>query len=156
MILSAWLILIFPLHPHGFAGVVLAPALSGIQFAIIALTGLTLLIGVAKKNAILTIDLAPPARRGDGTDPREAIFHAVIARFRPIMMTAAATLLGAPPLCFCFGEGDEPRQPLGVSIVGRPAVSQALTLYTIPIVCLYLNRLRLRISRAARGRARSR
>jgi len=108
-----------------------------------------LLIGIVKKNAILMIDFALQAQREDAMEPREAIFHAAVIRFRPIIMTTTAALLGALPLCFSFGEGSELRQPLGISIVGGLIVSQALTLYTTPIVYLYLDRLRLRFSRAA-------
>ena len=122
-----------------------------IQFTIIALIGMILLIGIVKKNAILMIDFALQAQREDAMEPREAIFHAAVIRFRPIIMTTTAALLGALPLCFSFGEGSELRQPLGISIVGGLIVSQALTLYTTPIVYLYLDRLRLRFSRAATG-----
>jgi multidrug efflux pump len=107
------------------------------------------------RDAILMIDFALQAQREDGMEPREAIFHAAVIRFRPIMMTTTAALLGALPLCFSFGEGSELRQPLGISIVGGLIVSQALTLYTTPIVYLYMDRLRLRISRAAHGGAPS-
>ena len=113
-----------------------------------------LLIGIVKKNAIMMIDFALSAEREEGMNSRDAIFHAATMRFRPIMMTTSAALLGALPLCFTLGEGSELRQPLGVSIVGGLIVSQALTLYTTPIVYLYLDRLglRLRPSRAARRR----
>ncbi len=103
-----------------------------------------LLIGIVKKNAILMIDFALAAEREDGMDSREAIFQAAVLRFRPIMMTTCAALLGALPLCFSFGEGSELRQPLGISIVGGLIVSQALTLFTTPVVYLALDRLRLR------------
>ena len=137
--------------PSAGVGAVLALMLFKIQFTIIALIGMILLIGIVKKNAILMIDFALQAQREDAMEPREAIFHAAVIRFRPIIMTTTAALLGALPLCFSFGEGSELRQPLGISIVGGLIVSQALTLYTTPIVYLYLDRLRLRFSRAATG-----
>ena len=133
--------------PSAGVGAVLALILFRIPFTIIALIGMILLIGIVKKNAILMIDFALQAEREDGMDSREAIFHAAVMRFRPIMMTTSAAMLGALPLCFSFGEGSELRQPLGISIVGGLIVSQALTLYTTPIVYLYLDRLR-------RGRTR--
>ncbi len=140
--------------PSAGVGAVLALILFGIPFTIIALIGMILLIGIVKKNAILMIDFALQAEREDGMDSREAIFHAAVMRFRPIMMTTSAALLGALPLCFSFGEGSELRQPLGISIVGGLLVSQALTLYTTPIVYLYLDRLRA-ATRSRRATARA-
>jgi multidrug efflux pump len=139
--------------PSAGVGAVLALMLFKTQFTVIALIGMILLIGIVKKNAILMIDFAPQAQREDGTEPREAIFHVAVLRFRPIMMTTTAALLGALPLCFSFGERSELRQPLGISIVGELIVSQALTLYTTPIVYLYLDRIRLRVTRASHGGA---
>jgi multidrug efflux pump len=137
--------------PSASVGAMLALLLFGLQFTIIALIGVILLIGIVKKNAILMIDFALEAERHEGMSSRDAIFHAAAMRFRPIMMTTSAALLGALPLCFSFGEGSELRQPLGISIVGGLLVSQVLTLYTTPIVYLYLDRMRLGAARLLRG-----
>ncbi|MFZ2104242.1 MAG: efflux RND transporter permease subunit [Roseiarcus sp.] len=138
--------------PSAGVGAVLALIMFGIPFTIIALIGVILLIGIVKKNAILMIDFALQAEREYKMESREAIFHAAVIRFRPIIMTTTAAMLGALPLCFSFGEGSELRQPLGISIVGGLLVSQVLTLYTTPVVYLYLDRLAQAWS-GRRGRA---
>jgi multidrug efflux pump subunit AcrB len=138
--------------PSATLGGVLALLLLGIQFTIIALIGMILLIGIVKKNAILMIDFALKAEREEALESREAIFQAAITRFRPIMMTTTAAILGALPLCFSFGVGSELRQPLGVTIVGGLLVSQALTLFTTPVVYLAMDRLRLRATAMAARR----
>jgi multidrug efflux pump len=130
--------------PSAGVGAVLALMLFGKDLSIIALIGVFLLIGIVKKNAIMMVDVALDAERREGLAPREAILRACSLRFRPIMMTTFAAILGALPLAIGVGEGAELRQPLGISIVGGLVVSQFLTLYTTPVVYLCLERLRLR------------
>jgi multidrug efflux pump len=122
------------------------------EFTLIALIGVILLIGIVKKNAIMMIDFAIEAERRDKLTPRDAIFQACLLRFRPIMMTTMAALLGAIPLALGTGDGAEMRQPLGISIVGGLVMSQILTLYTTPVVYLYLDRFRLWCQRGRRAR----
>ncbi|HEU5047826.1 MAG TPA: multidrug efflux RND transporter permease subunit [Rickettsiales bacterium] len=129
--------------PSAGVGAILALMLFGIDFTLIAFIGVILLIGIVKKNAIMMIDFAIDVERTEGISSREAIFKACDLRFRPIMMTTMAALLGALPLAIGNGEGAELRQPLGISIVGGLMVSQVLTLYTTPVVYLYLDSLSL-------------
>ena len=139
--------------PSAGIGAIVALLSTGTEFTIIALIAVFLLIGIVKKNAILMIDFALDAERNRGLPPGEAIFEACILRFRPIMMTTVAALLGAAPLIIAGGEGAELRRPLGIAIVGGLIVSQILTLYTTPVVYLYLDRLRLWAKRRRRGGA---
>ena len=136
-------------------GVLLSLMIIGHDLDIIGIIGIVLLIGIVKKNAIMMIDFALEAERDQGKSPREAIFQASLLRFRPIMMTTMAAMLGAIPLAVGGGDGAELRRPLGIAIVGGLLFSQMLTLYTTPVVYLYLDRLRLRVG-AARERRRRR
>jgi len=124
------------------------------DLSVIALIGIILLIGIVKKNAIMMIDFALDAERREKKPPEEAIYEACLLRFRPIMMTTMAALLGGLPLAIGTGVGSELRRPLGITIVGGLLVSQLLTLYTTPVVYLYLDRARLWFARVRRRRLR--
>ena len=126
--------------PTAGVGALVALEITGQPFSIIALIGMILLIGIVKKNAIMMVDFALDVERSENLSPQDAIFKACIMRFRPIMMTTMAALLGALPLAIGFGEGAELRRPLGISVVGGLLFSQLLTLYTTPIVYIYMDR----------------
>ena len=138
--------------PSAGVGALLALLYFKTELSMIALIGIILLIGIVKKNAIMMIDFALEAERRDGKRPEEAIYEACLLRFRPILMTTMAALFGALPLALGTGVGSELRRPLGIAIVGGLLVSQLLTLYTTPVIYLYLDRLRLRFLRLRAGR----
>lgn len=138
--------------PSAGIGALLALLMLGHEFTLIALIGVFLLIGIVKKNAIMMVDFALHAERERNLSSRDAIFEACLVRFRPIMMTTVAALFGALPLVLATGAGVEMRQPLGITIVGGLILSQILTLYTTPVVYLYLDRLRLWGARRRRAR----
>jgi multidrug efflux pump len=139
--------------PSAGVGALVALLLTKTDLSIIALIGIILLIGIVKKNAILMIDFAIEVERSEGKSPEESIFQACLLRFRPITMTTMAALLGGLPLAIGLGAGSELRRPLGIAIVGGLLFSQALTLYTTPVVYLYLDRLQLWWRRVRGGRA---
>ena len=128
--------------PSAGVGALLALMATGVEFSLMALIGVILLIGIVKKNAIMMIDFALQAERQQGMTPEAAIMAACKLRFRPILMTTLAAMLGALPLAIGWGVGSELRRPLGISILGGLAVSQMLTLYTTPVVYIYLDRFR--------------
>jgi multidrug efflux pump subunit AcrB len=139
--------------PSAGVGALLALLLVHMTLSVIALIGIILLIGIVKKNAIMMIDFALEVERRDHVSPRDAVFQACLLRFRPILMTTMAALLGGLPLALGSGMGSELRRPLGVAIVGGLIVSQALTLFTTPVIYLYLDRLNNWVGRLRFGPA---
>jgi multidrug efflux pump len=140
--------------PSAGVGAVLALLLFKTDMSLIAMIGVILLIGIVKKNGIMMVDFALQAERASGKSPEEAIYQACLLRFRPIMMTTMAALLGALPLALGHGVGSELRRPLGISIVGGLIVSQMMTLYTTPVVYLYMDRFRIWLESKRKGRKR--
>ena len=132
--------------PSAGVGALLILMGSGFDLSVIAIIGILLLIGIVKKNGIMLVDFALVAERQQGLSPREAIYQACLLRFRPIMMTTLCALLAGLPLMLGTGAGAELRQPLGYTMVGGLILSQALTLFTTPVVYLYLDRLHRRCS----------
>ncbi|MBV9200682.1 MAG: efflux RND transporter permease subunit, partial [Alphaproteobacteria bacterium] len=141
--------------PPASVGALLTLQLFGFDLSIVAVIGLIMLIGIVKKNAIMMIDFALERRRHDGKSAEEAIVEAAVLRFRPIMMTTMAAIFGILPIALGYGAGAELRQPLGVAVVGGLVVSQALTLFTIPVTYLYMERLSEWLSGFTRTRRRA-
>ena len=126
--------------PSASVGALLSLKLFGFDLSMMAIIGLVMLIGIVKKNAIMMIDFALQRERHEGASPEDAVFEACVLRFRPIMMTTMAALLGTLPIALGTGAGADLRQPLGVAVVGGLIVSQALTLFTTPVTYLYMDR----------------
>jgi multidrug efflux pump len=139
--------------PSAGVGAILALLLFHVDLSVIALIGIILLIGIVKKNAIMMIDFALEAERDQGMEPEEAIYQACLLRFRPIMMTTMAALLGGVPLALGTGTGSELRRPLGITIIGGLLVSQVLTLYTTPVVYLFFDKIGRRFFHTAEADA---
>jgi multidrug efflux pump len=139
--------------PSAGVGAILALLITGNDLGVVGLIGIILLIGIVKKNAIMMIDFALEAERVEHKSPEESIYQACLLRFRPIMMTTMAALLGGLPLALGSGTGSELRHPLGITIVGGLIVSQALTLFTTPVVYLYFDRLAKKFERYQIGNA---
>jgi multidrug efflux pump subunit AcrB len=137
--------------PSAGVGALVALLVTHRELNVMGLIGIILLIGIVKKNAIMMIDFALDAERREGKAPEDAIFEACMLRFRPILMTTMAALLGALPLAIGTGVGSELRQPLGITIVGGLILSQALTLFTTPVIYLYMDRIRWAVRRKDRS-----
>ncbi|VWC58085.1 efflux RND transporter permease subunit [Burkholderia lata] len=135
--------------PSAGIGATLALLVFGVPFSVISMIGFILLIGIVKKNGIMMVDVAIALQRDEGVDARRAIHEAAVRRLRPIMMTTAAAVLGALPLALAIGQGASLRQPLGVTVMGGLVISQVFTLYTTPVIYLYLDRLRERLARGS-------
>jgi HAE1 family hydrophobic/amphiphilic exporter-1 len=138
--------------PFAGFGALLTLLVFGTDLSIYAFVGVIMLVGLVKKNAIMMIDFALDAERNEGKSPREAIIEACSVRFRPIMMTTMAALMGTLPIAIGWGAGGESRQPLGLAVVGGLAFSQMITLYVTPVVYTYLDALQHRLGRRARRR----
>jgi multidrug efflux pump subunit AcrB len=136
--------------PSAALGALIALRLFNTELTVIAFIGIILLIGIVKKNGIMLVDFALEAERRRGLPPEQAIHEACLERFRPILMTTMAAMLGALPLVLATGPGTELRRPLGITIIGGLLVSQALTLYTTPVIYLLLDRLHRRLGGARR------
>jgi multidrug efflux pump len=137
--------------PSAGIGALLALMIAGSDLDVIGIIGIVLLIGIVKKNAIMIVDFALEAERQHGKSPREAIFEASMLRFRPILMTTLAAMLGAVPMLLGTGTGSELRRPLGLAIIGGLTVSQVLTLFTTPVIYLFFDRLARRFGRGPRS-----
>ena len=137
--------------PSAGVGAILAMIITRNDLTVVALIGIILLIGIVKKNAIMMIDFALDAERKEGKPPEQAIYQASLLRFRPIMMTTMAALLGAVPLAFGTGTGSELRHPLGITIIGGLLLSQAFTLYTTPVIYIWFDKLASRFSKFQLG-----